>query len=68
MSTPVAICLNVLIFGAVLFHALTWFHLAPKAMEVRLSGKRVPDLLIIVSNYIGWLVVSAVVAWLWLGR
>ncbi len=68
MSSPLAVALNVLIFVAVLFHAQTWFHLAPKAMEVRLAGKRVPDLLIIVSNYIGWGVVSAVVAWFWLGR
>ena len=31
-------------------------------------GKTRSDLLIIVSNYIGWVVVSAVVAWFWLGR
>jgi fumarate reductase subunit C len=68
MSSPLAVSLNVLIFVAVLFHTQTWFLAAPKAMEVRLSGNRLPDILIVVSNYIGWGVVSAVVAWFWLGR
>ena len=68
LSSPLAIVIHILILGAILFHAITWFHLAPKAMEVRLSGKRVPDGLIIFGNYLGWLAVSAAVAWLWLGR
>ena len=40
---------------------------APKAMVVRLGGKRVPDLAIAGGNYLLWFVVTAGVAWLLLG-
>src|SRR6266567_1683740 len=49
-------------FFAVLFHAITWFNLTPKAMVVRLGGKRVPDWVILGSNYAAWLVLSGLVA------
>ena len=64
MRSPFLVALNAVSFLFVLFHALTWFSLAPRAMAVRLGGKRVPDLLIAGSNYAAWLVVSAAVAWL----
>lgn len=65
MQTPAFVALHALSLAAVLFHALTWFHLAPKAMVLRVSGKRVPGALIVAMNYAGWLVVSSVVAWIW---
>ena len=34
--------LNVITFVFVVFHAVTWFNLAPKAMVVHLGGKRLP--------------------------
>ena len=64
LQTPVAIVLNVISFFFVLFHAITWFNLAPRALVVRVHGKRMPDSLIAGSNYVAWLVVSVVVAWL----
>jgi succinate dehydrogenase subunit C len=64
LKTPLAIALNVISFFFVLFHTITWFNLAPRAVVVRVRGKRVPDLLIAGSNYVVWLVVSALVAWL----
>ena len=51
----------------VVFHAVTWFNLAPQAMVVRLRGKRVPGIWIAASNYAAWALVSALVAWLVLG-
>jgi fumarate reductase subunit C len=48
----------------VVFHAVTWFNLAPKAMAVRMRGKRLPDLAISGPNYAAWIVVSAAVAWI----
>jgi fumarate reductase subunit C len=59
-----AVVLNGISFGLVLFHTITWFNLAPRAMVVRVRGRRVPDLLIAGSNYAAWLVVSVAVAWL----
>jgi fumarate reductase subunit C len=64
LKAPGVIALNGVSLLFVLFHTITWFNLAPKAMVVRLRGKRVPDLLIAGSNYGAWLVVSVVVAWL----
>jgi len=68
MESPAFIALNVFFLGGILFHALTWFHLAPKAMAVRIAGRRVPDGLIVFSNYVGWIAISAIVVWIWMSR
>lgn len=47
-----------------LFHTITWFNLAPRAMTVRLGGKRLPDVAISAPNYVAWIAVSAFIAWL----
>ncbi len=64
LKTPTLITWNAISFFFVLFHAVTWFNLAPKAMAIRLGGKRVPDSLILLPNYVAWLAISAAVAWL----
>ncbi len=61
---PVVLVLNVVTFLFVVFHAVTWFNLAPKAMVVHLRGKRLPGSLISASNYAAWVVATAFVAWL----
>ena len=61
---PYVIAFNLLALAFVLFHSITWFNLAPRAMAVRLGGKRVPDLLIAVPNYLVWAAVSAAVAYI----
>lgn len=63
MRTPLFLLLNTLALFAVLYHSLTWFSLAPRAMVVRLGGKRVPDLVIAGMNYAAWVVATVVVAW-----
>ena len=60
---PLMIALNAISLLFVLFHTITWFNLAPRAMVARLGGKRVPDVLIAFSNYVAWLGISGVVAW-----
>lgn len=64
LKTPVAIILNVIALLLILFHTITWFNLAPRAMPVRVGGKRLPDWMIAAPNYVAWLVISVVVAWL----
>jgi fumarate reductase subunit C len=64
LKTPHIIALNGISLLFVLFHTITWFNLAPRAMAVRVLGKRLPDILIAGSNYVAWLVVSVVMAWL----
>jgi len=46
-----------------LLHTITWFNLAPRAMPIRLGGKRVPEVLVAAPNYVLWMVASAVIAW-----
>ena len=67
LQKPSVLALDAVSFLFVVFHAVTWFNLAPRAMVVRLRGKRLPDILIAGPNYLAWLVVSGVVAWLLLG-
>ena len=65
--SPVVLLLNVVSLLFVVFHAVTWFNLAPQAMVVRVRGRRVPGPLIAGSNYLAWALASALVAWLLLG-
>jgi len=64
---PVVMVLNVVTLFFVVFHAVTWFNLAPKAMVVHLRGKRLPPSLISASNYGAWVVATAFLLWLVLG-
>src|SRR4030095_8107751 len=64
LRRPLLITLNAISLFFVMYHAITWFNLAPKAIAARLGGKRVPDVLIKASNYGAWLVVSAGLVWL----
>jgi fumarate reductase subunit C len=66
LTSPAVLVLSAVAFLFVFFHAITWFNLAPKAMVVRVRGKRVPDAAISGSNYAAWVVLSAVVAFLML--
>lgn len=66
-ARPVILLVNIVGLGFVIFHAITWFNLAPQALVVHMRGKRVPGALIAASNYLAWAVASALVAWLALG-
>jgi succinate dehydrogenase subunit C len=56
--------LNLLSLIFIVFHAITWFNLAPQAMVVHVGEKHVPPWLIAASNYVGWIVCSVLVVWL----
>ena len=64
MQNPLVLLLNVISFFFVLFHAITWFNLAPSAMPIRMGGKPVPAALVAAPSYAAWIVISAVVSWL----
>jgi succinate dehydrogenase subunit C len=64
LQNPLVVALNVVTFLFVFFHAITWFNLAPKAMAVRMGGRRVPGALIAAPNYAAWIVISAALTWL----
>jgi len=64
MREPWAIALHCLFFVAVLWHTITWFVAAPKAMRPRIGNKLVPPRAVIAGHYAGWLVVSAGLMWI----
>ena len=67
LGNPLVILLNSVGFLFLLLHTVTWFNLTPRAIVLRLGGKRVPDILIIAPNYVAWLVISGVLAWIIVG-
>ena len=68
LRAPGFILLNTIGLGALLFHAVTWFKAVPTTMIVRLGETRVPGQVIVGLHYVGWITVSAVVAWILLLR
>jgi fumarate reductase subunit C len=67
-AAPVVLTLNVVSVGFLVFHAITWFNLAPQAMAIHVGRRRVPGALIAASNYAAWAIVTALIAWLLLRR
>ena len=63
LTHPLSMVLHLLALPMVLYHSFTWFNLTPQAMVVWRGEERVSPLLIAGSNYVMWLIVSALVAW-----
>ena len=67
LRSPLAILFHVVALAFALLHTITWFNLTPKAMAVWRGEERLPPAMMIVPNYVGWVVVSGVIAWCVLG-
>ena len=63
LRQPVVLALNVVVLLFAVFHTLTWFAAAPKAMAVRMRGKRVPEWAVAAPHYAAWMAASAFVTW-----
>jgi fumarate reductase subunit C len=64
LKTPLFLTVDTVAFLFVLFHTITWFNLTPTAMVVRVKGRRVPDRIVAGSNYVVWVLLSGIVAWI----
>lgn len=64
LKTPAVIALSMVSLFFVVFHAITWFNLTPRAMAVRVRGKKIPEWMVAAPNYVVWIAVSAAVAFL----
>ena len=64
LQSPLFLTADVVALVFVLFHTITWFNAAPAAVVARVGGKRVPAAIIIGSQYVAWVLASAVVAWI----
>jgi len=64
LKTPASVVLHAIAFLMVIFHSVTWFNLAPRALVVRIGKKRIPDVVIAASNYVAWIAFSVAIAWI----
>ena len=64
LASPMCIALHAFALVALLYHSITWFNLAPKAMVVKVGENRIPNVVIVVMNYAGWAAISIVIFWL----
>lgn len=67
LASPWVVVPHVVALAMLVFHSVTWFNLAPKAMVVEVGGRRVPGVLIAGANFAAWAVLSAGLAWIILG-
>jgi fumarate reductase subunit C len=66
LQSPVIVLAHMVLLGGLVFHSITWFNLAPKAMVIKIGEKNIPGVVIALMNYGGWVVVSIAIAWLML--
>ncbi|MBI3286549.1 MAG: fumarate reductase subunit C [Chloroflexi bacterium] len=64
LATPGMLFFHVVALIAALFHTLTWFDVLPKVLVVRFGERRLPGAIVAGVNYVAWVVVSAVIAWI----
>jgi len=64
MHSPAGLAFNGITLAAALYHSVTWFNVAPKAISVRIGVSRLPDSIISGAHYACWVLVSMVVLYL----
>jgi fumarate reductase subunit C len=64
LASPVLVAFHILALAAALYHTITWFHLTPMVMVVRLGERRVPGILIELGSYAAWIAVSLIIVWI----
>ncbi len=64
LQTPSAQVLFVVILLFSLYHTLTWIHLTPMVMVVRIGSKTVPPILVLIASYLAWIVISLILFYL----
>jgi fumarate reductase subunit C len=61
---PMVLTINIVAMLFIVFHAYTWFAVAPQAIVAHLGKRRVPSRVVAGAHYIAWAVVSAAIFWL----
>ncbi|MGH2348885.1 MAG: fumarate reductase subunit C [bacterium] len=63
LATPGMVLFHVVAFAAAFFHTVTWFNITPKVLVVRVGERRIPEAIVAGANYLAWIAVSIVLAW-----
>ena len=58
LAQPLMILFNCLVLVATLYHASTWFRLAPKIMVLRFGDWQLPEKTMITGQWLGMIIVS----------
>jgi len=53
--------LSVLVFAFAFYHSVSWFSVTPKAMPLKIGGKRLPPASIVSAHLLLWLLVTVIV-------
>ena len=64
LQTPLAKVLSVVILLFCLYHTLSWFHLTPMVMVVRIGQKVIHPMVVLIANYLSWILISLVLFYL----
>lgn len=56
--SQIGITFSIIALLFALYHSYTWFQVTPKAMPLRLAGKRVPGTAIVAAHWLGFAVAS----------
>lgn len=67
LQAPAVLAFHTLVLVVLLFHSVTWLGLAPRALVLRVKGRRIPDSAVAGAHYLAWIAASALVAWFLLG-
>lgn len=68
LARPGVIMWHGFVLAALVFHTVTWLGLAPRALVIRIAGRRLPDAAVVAGHYLAWVVASAAIFWLLVGR
>jgi len=63
LRAPAVMALHGFVLLVLLFHSVSWLGLAPRALVIRIRGRRIPDGWILAGHYAGWAVASALLTW-----
>ena len=58
LQNPFFIILHLIVLVFALYHSITWFALAPKAIALWVKGKRLEDNVIVATHYAAFAVIS----------
>ena len=64
LANPGMVIFHVIALVAALYHTYTWFSLVPNIVIMRVSRTRVPKSIVSGAHFIGWIIISAIIAWI----
>lgn len=65
LRTPLALSINIISFGFVVLHTITWFNVAPRAIPpIKVGGRKLPAFAIAAPNFVLWFLVSGALVWI----